>query len=271
MICSINPCSEILKKYIESFSVSVKTGSYPLRYIAYPQQGTCLGLFNQTDVLIKKDYISFTQNPCSAPVAVLLGKITAPTFVTFNDYIEEISINFSPAGINYFFDIPYLKLAPLPHQVLNIAPWPTFLKDLFKMPAENRVSALEKFLLSIIDTRNKHPLAYIEAALKETPAIKVRTLSQNLFMSERNFLRFFKNHFGCPPSTFLRISRFRNMVNAENFSDPAIPLKDIYLANFYYDYSHLKKDFLDLTRQQPSAFLSTISYLGNKKHLFRLI
>lgn len=269
MLRNITPVSKELRKHIRSFSIGEKVSRYPLNYTAYPQDGACIGIFNNTKVTFGENRIDFFKNNKCQPMAIVLGKITKPTVVQFNDYVDEISINFSPSGINFFFETPYAKLAPLPHQQLDLSNWNTFLNDLFNENEKNRIMLLENFLLSQLKHKLKEPLISIEEKIIADPEIKISELSRGALMSQRNFSRYFKEHFGCSPSTFRKILRFRNAINGEN-SISNDTKKRILSSNFYYDYAHFKRDFGDLTDLDPNDFFAEASLVGDKKHLFKI-
>jgi len=126
MFTNFLPISQKLKRYVSSFTVSQKEGVYPVKYKAYPNLGNCVAFFNQTKIQIRLDEISFSKDEKMYPEIIILGRLTSPTLVTYNNPVEEISINFTPCGINYFFKVPFSKLAGQSHQLLTEAKWTNF-------------------------------------------------------------------------------------------------------------------------------------------------
>jgi AraC-like DNA-binding protein len=113
----------------------------------------------------------------------------------------------------------------------------------------------------------KKSLATISDLFLQDETIKVSTMAEKVHMSERNFLRYFKAGFGCSPSEFRKIIRFRKAVGTQEGKKQ---LQDICYQNTYYDPSHFRKDFHELTSTSPSVFFKTISRIGPAHSPFKV-
>lgn len=270
MFTNIIPTSNKLKKYITSFTVSRREGLFPLRYMAFPNLGTCLAFFNHTLIQIQSDEVTFTNDDIHGPEIILLGRLTNPTLVTFNNPVDEISINFTPCGINFFFRIPFSEMAGEPHQLLNESPWTEFALLLFSKPPEKRIETLEAFLLSNLNEHQEDTLERIFNSAGKIDKLTVQELSTIACMSERTYLRYFKKYFGCSPSTFKKIHRFRNALNTR-YSINTNSYSRFLLAENYYDLSHFRKEFVQFTGCTPRQFKRASFLPGNGNSVFKLI
>ena len=261
------PQSEVLKKHIDYFYELSTRQNFPLRYTAFPTTGTCLSFFRNAIITIDGSDVVISQSTKPQPAVILLGRILAPVNIYFRGYVEEVSIVFNAAGINHFFDKPYSVIAPDLHNVIIDKKWQDVSGELFSRSGADRLFYLEKFLLSQLVADNKKYLATISDLFLNDEEIRVRTLAEKVYMSERNFLRYFKAGFGCSPSEFRKIIRFRKAVSTK---EGRSLLNDICFQNSYYDPSHFRKDFRKLTFSSPSVFFKTISRIGPGNYPFKV-
>lgn len=270
MFTNITPNSDKLKRYITSFTVSQNEEFFPLSYTAFPNPGTCLALFNKTSIDIQPHEVTFTKDDSQAPKIILLGMLTRPTIITFNNPVNEISINFNRCGINFFFGIPFLEMAGKSHQLLNESKWTDFASLLFSKPPEKRIEKLEEFLVLNLNERKGDVLERIYDSTAAINNVTVKELAILACMSERNFLRYFNKYYGCNPSTYKKIIRFRNMLNAQ-YSKNKNAYNRFLLADDYYDSSHFRKDFIQFTGCALREFKRASFLPGNGSSVFKLI
>ncbi len=81
-------------------------------------------------------------------------------------------------------------------------------------------------------------------------------LARQSSLSIRQFIRKFEERTGVSPKMFDRISRFDRVYRLKN-NQPDLDWLSIALANGYYDYQHLAKDYRDFTRMTPVSFYET--------------
>lgn len=270
MFTNIVPNSEKLKSYVDSFTVSLKDGNFPLSYTAFPNLGNCLAFFNHTAIQIQPQGVAFRKDDDQKPAIILLGRLTCPTFVIFHTRVEEISINFKPCGINYFFGIPFSKMANQSHQLLNEPIWVDFIAVLFSEPPEKRIAMLETFLLSKLNEHKADPLDRIFNAVAMMDTLKIHELAAICCMSERNFLRYFRKYFGCSPSTYKKILRFRTALDSQ-YSKNTNSYNSFLIAEDYYDSSHFRKEFVQFTGSAPRQFKKASFLPGNGSAVFKLM
>ncbi|MEE1945494.1 helix-turn-helix domain-containing protein [Pedobacter sp. KR3-3] len=268
LFVNIAPISKRLSKYIHSFTLSVKEATCPTTYIAFPNLGTCLAFFNQTKVCIEETHVSFSKDKGTRPSIILLGRAQFPVSVTFNDPVEEIAINFTACGINYFFDVPFYQIAQQAHQVLTNHKWTNFAAVLFAAPAPERLALLEDFLLTCLNEENKEILEKIYTQVSRNEIQQVKELANLVHMSERNLLRYFKDYFGCSPSAFNKIRRFRSAIG-QTYNGNGYP-KKFYDESTYFDLAHFRKDFRQFTGAGLTQFYKALFLVGNGGSPFQL-
>lgn len=270
MFANFLPSSNKLKRYISSFTISLNEGLFPVKYMAFPNLGTCLAFFNHTEFQIQTDEITFRKDETKCPQIILLGRLTSPTLVTYNEPVEEISINFTPCGINYFFGSSFLAMAGKSNQLLNEPKWNEFASTLFSELPEKRIEKLEAFLLSCLNESEVDTMERIFNSIAAMDKLKVQELADIACMSERNFLRQFRKYFGCSPSTYKKILRFRNTLDAQ-YSKNTNSYHRFLLTDNYYDSSHFRKEFVQFTGCTPGQFNKSSFLPGNGNAVFKLM
>lgn len=270
MFTNVLPSANKLKRYVSSFTISIKNGLFPVKYMAFPNLGTCLAFFNHTAFRIQLDEITFEKDETKCPQIILLGRLTSPTLVTYNEPLDEISINFTPSGINYFFGSPFSKLAGKSHQFLKEPKWNKFASALFSELPEKRVAMLEAFLLSNLNENKVETMERFFSSMAAIDKVTIHELANLSCMSERNFLRQFRKYFGCSPSTYKRIVRFRNTLDMQYLKITNSYLK-FSLAGPYYDSSHFRKEFVQFAGCTPKQFTNSSFLPGNGSSVFKLV
>lgn len=93
---------------------------------------------------------------------------------------------------------------------------------------------------------------------KSKGIIKVKDITQQEVISEKQLRRIIYNRIGINTKTFLKIIRFQNAIKTINLKNPA-KIVDIALESGYYDESHFIHDFYNLSGLNPSEYLKHIT------------
>lgn len=174
------------------------------------------------------------------------------------DEFDEICIDFTLVGYHRFFTTPpatYLLSEDL--LLLNFGPRARdFFEQLFDIDDRHvRGQGIEQFLLFRMRAHSGQVPAYLQVFTWCSPWCSVQSLANTLQYSERKLQRLLANELAVSPKQLLRILRFRNLLGAiGRQATEQLNWEAIAYENGYFDYSHLHKDFYQLTGRSPLAF-----------------
>jgi len=276
MIIDVQPKSELLRKYILGFNMFEECENFDLSYFVFPQFGSTLELFENTQISkhskgIKIAPVTDTRGKNSYSVAIF-GKYTEPVSFNYEGYVNGFGINFKPTGINYFFDKSYKKIAPYNFQEFSDVQWQKFATELFSIKDfTKRVEFAETFLESIFNDAHLTEIEKAIEAIFQDQTVSINDLAELCNMSARSLLRKFNEYVGCSPAVYKRIVRFRKTIEFNAWKEKSLNCTDICYTNNYFDTSHLRKEFRKLTHQNPRDFFRTVSAVGNHKFPYKLV
>ncbi len=126
----------------------------------------------------------------------------------------------------------------------------------FSSDINEMIILIESFLENLVKKIIKplHPIDKVSQYLlqKEDYSSLACTADQSC-LSVRQYIRNFEERIGVNPKMFNRIIRFDRAFRMKN-NQPHLDWLYIALANGYYDYQHLVKDFKAFTNLTPTAF-----------------
>jgi AraC-like DNA-binding protein len=277
MIIDIQPKSQVLRKHISGFNMFEERKKFSLNFFAFPQLGSTIELYENATITRSANEMKVTpanraggeKNSYSTEI---LGRYTAPIFISYEGYVNGFTINFKPLGINYFFDKCYKVIAPDNFQRSSDNTWNKFAEEVLAFKNfEERVEFAEFFLEKIV--RNIQ-ITEIERAVEtiiKNPSVNVDEIASSSCVSVRSLHRKFKDYVGCSPMVYKRIVRFRKSIDFDARNQQNLNFTEISHINNFFDTSHFRKEFLKLTHQNPVDFFKTISEMGNHKFPYRLI
>lgn len=121
-----------------------------------------------------------------------------------------------------------------------------------------KIQIIENYLIYRLN-KNKIKENYIDKAvdliLEKKGLIHVDEIAYDLNMCQRNFRRQFIKRVGISPKFFLRIKRF-NYVNLTLLENPKLSWRYFIHDGGYFDQSHLIKDFIEFSGENPSQWLN---------------
>jgi len=124
--------------------------------------------------------------------------------------------------------------------------------------AERR-TCLESALMAALSKRADRATRALSHAISQIDSrhgdIRVRDLATSCNLSERQLERLFIDGVGIPPKLYMRIRRFRSVLNhLEDPADQEHPkMADVAASFGYADQSHLVRDFHDFSHSLASA------------------
>jgi AraC-like DNA-binding protein len=117
----------------------------------------------------------------------------------------------------------------------------------------SRIALIEDFLAAQKDVRP--PDAMVEAAVRAMRArrgkIPIRSLAQQIGVSQERFEKRFRREVGTSPKQYSSLLRLRFALNMYR---PGRTLTDLALAAGYYDQSHFIREFRAVTGESPLNF-----------------
>ena len=277
MIIAIKPKSELLRKHIMGFYMYKEREDFRFSYFAFPQLGSTLKIYRNAIISRSSTEIQFepasdSRHKPDHYTLDIYGRYKEPLICTYKGYVQGFTINFNPIGINYFFDTPYKKLAPKISQEYSNIAWKKFSEELFKIKDfEKRTEFAEVFLEDMYNDIHQPELEKAIAILLKNPSIHIDELAKACCMSSRNLHRKFIRFVGCSTTVYKRIIRFRQSIDFNKWQKQNLNCTDVCYTNNFFDLSHLRKEFLKLTHQNPKDFFKTISAVGDHSFPYKLL
>ncbi len=258
MYATYKPRTKILQQHITEYVVLKKQSTDNLNYFAFPHKSGSLALYFKANINIDAAGVSISEAPTPKPLVITLGKYLEPLLVKYKGEITELSVNFTPVGMNYFFDENFARIANKPAQFLTDVAWNELASRLYQSAGAGAgmIELLEEFLISQFRERD---LSKAESAVKLIEAdksVKVKNIALKLNLSERTINRLFHKYIGCSPKDFRKIARFRASIKM-NSKDAN--LTQLCMNNEYYDSSHFCKEFIKLTNKNPKQFFQLLT------------
>lgn len=264
MYKTYKPKSEHLKQYIQDFTVLDEKGTFPNEYFAFPHNIGAIIFLKNAQIDYKSNTLGIKNAAAEKPEVLSIGKYLEPLFVSFKNYVEEIAINFTPTGINYFFDENFCDIAKLPIQKVNDAEFTKFSNTLFNTKEEDRIELLEQFLIQRFREKDLQLIEQVILKIETDKSLKFKEICEELNVSERNINRLFHKYVGCSPKNYKKIIRFRGAIKDYNKSE--FNLTQICFENDYYDSPHFSREFKSLTNKNPKDYFKQLKYISNNKY-----
>ena len=271
MFNEIKPKSGILRKYIMTYNVLREQSQFPANYFAFPHTYNIVTFFNNTAIEISENELTLSGNSGQSSQVVILGRYLWPLKIKYQNFVDEISINFKPLSVNHFFDMPFSSLAPHYIQKIENPEWTTISKKLFETDTHQKIEMLEGFLISKLREKPLQQLKDVIDAMDKDETIEVHELARQTNQTERTLSRNFRQYAGCTPSAYKRILRFRKSIDLKYLNDKNLNCTDICFSNSFYDTAHFRKEFRRLTGQTPKEFFDTLSLVGEGQYPFKLV
>ena len=265
----IIPRSEILRKHIASIDIfkEFENPNQGFTYFAFPQSGTEILFYDQCDIFIGENEVSYNRNPSKPPSILRLGKYLTPIKVTYKSYIPKMAIHFKEAGVINFFPNFFSDYDGRSVQHLSVEKFNLRFDLLFSENTEERINYLENYLLDLYSPNSLPEIERAVEMLKEDSSIMVEELAEQLFMNKKTFSRQFKKHIGCTVSQYTRITRF-NQTARNYFKTDYKKLVQLCYDNGYYDASDFYKQIRKTTSLNPKEFFKSISSVGPKNRIY---
>ncbi|MBP2645279.1 MAG: AraC family transcriptional regulator [Firmicutes bacterium] len=130
---------------------------------------------------------------------------------------------------------------------------------------KERIIIIESFLIKLLE-RYHHPKSWLDTAVKNVfngyDIAKLKEVTNDLFICDRQLQRKFKEAVGVSPKTFQRISRFETVLKYLMLNRKKDYL-EVALKHGYYDQPHFIKEFKTHVGESPSIFLQNKNFMSH--------
>ncbi len=264
------PKSDNLKKHIKNFCI-LKEFEGEINYFAYPQSGTSLAFYSNACIVKEDSFIEITKTEKDSPLILLLGKYKLPLQIRYKSYSPEISINFTPTGLNYFFQKNTSEIASNTAQFIDDNKWFKAGQQIFDHNSNtDKIDYLERFLLEILVEKDLSNVEKCVSDMNTNPTNSISTIAGNMNVSPKTIHRWFVNYIGCSPMDYKKIVRFRKAIDTK-FDDSFQNLGQISFDSNFYDSPHFTREFKKLTQMNPRDFFSDIDYVADKNIPYKFL
>jgi AraC-like DNA-binding protein len=186
------------------------------------------------------------------------GFTTLKTAYLPQSAIGVINVGFKPWGIQPFIPFHAEEITNAKLDLKLVYPKETSLVEERLMEADStleRVSIVDDFLLSVFKETHPDPLAMgsLQAICANKGMVKVSRLSEEFFLSEKQFVRRFRNLTGVSPKFFSRLVRFQHILRL--LENGRADLLSLAVKSGFYDPSHFIHEFTEFTGTTPQAYV----------------
>lgn len=192
------------------------------------------------------------------PRVFFTGMWTAPAVVKSSRRIEWFGIRFKPEIFVQIFRQPLREMENVTidaRAILGKRVEALSSQIAEKQDIQSRIAVAETFLGGELSRRLPED-TYFTRAIRLIRAhggqVSTEALSKEVFVSERQLQRVFREYFGVTPKTYGRLMRFNRAASLLSNKD-AINWSDISYTCGYADQAHFIRDFREFSGARPSA------------------
>lgn len=239
-----------LKPYIKHFAIS--ESAQQRKYKVLPSATLVIGFQY-------KGFLNSYENNIQNTLATSGITGIQNSFKTFENTVVTgtVLVYFTETGFNYFCNLPAHELFNQSVSLDNIFDKNKISETEEKLLAvtshKDRIGIIENFLLSQVKERKEDKLIIeaVKLIYQSNGLIKIKELTQKLFISQSPFEKRFRNLVGTTPKKFASIIRFNAVLNG---LEKAKSLTDLCFEHNFFDQAHFIKDFKQYTGDTPENF-----------------
>lgn len=245
--------SALLRPFVKSYLIIESEGSFVNRLLPDTSPVIAFRFKGQTHDI--RDHVAD-----AFPISVVSGLRKSVRMVSYAQNTGNILVLFREAGASAFFKEPLHELFGLSLSLDHFIPGRKIsaLEEQLTCAADHhqRITIVEQFLHSKL--YNAKPDQLISLALQKIHAaagiIKVKELTDTLYISRDAFEKRFRKVAGTSPKQFAAIIRMKSITCQRPKN---LLLSDIAYDAGYFDQAHFNKDFKLFTGQTPTDFFNT--------------
>lgn len=194
-----------------------------------------------------------------SPPSMIIGLFTKTYEVRFKTKVRVFAIRFKPEGIYNIFGVPASAFngryedfsLVLGHEFRDFS---QRLKE--EHSVANMISRTNDHLTKNL-IRDQIGFNYVNQAaelIRQTKGIRIDELSSQVFISQRQLEREFKEKVGISPKQYLRITRL-NEVHRLIAGNHSVNFSQVAYHCGYSDQAHFIRDFKNITGEIPTSYL----------------
>lgn len=205
--------------------------------------------------------ISYINNEkfTNLPSTIISGVRKSVRNIGYQKGSKSIIVMFTEVGISSFFKEPLFELFERSVSLDNFVDKNGIIEIEEKLNSEisdlERIKIIEQFLFSQLYKTEIDLL--IEKSISEIYSsngnLKIKELSQKLFISQDAFEKRFRKIVGSTPKQFSSIIRLKSITKIQKPNS----LIDLALENGFYDQSHFNREFKTFTGLTPTEFYNS--------------
>lgn len=247
--------SELAKYIVYYYEMETRDQSY----YAYPHQFLPVSYISGVKTHLQSEFVIFEEDQHSAPAFVAIHKFTKPIYIQVKGCLREFCIVFKPHGLAQFIN-DALPQVLSKHGVQEglFAPLVQRLEAITDKKVHQYIALTEEYLLSTLSRKRTTDLVELAISMLHTDDLSLDEIAKRCNCGSKTLSRAFINIVGANPSTFRKISRFRNSLEAIKERDKNFNLADVAFNNGYYDQPYFNREFKLLTGEQPSSFFERV-------------
>lgn len=208
-----------------------------------------------------KKIIHSTGKAEKMPSSNLVGAQTSRINIEFGQDHLVIQVAFCPGGLYRLFGIPMAQFFDISVDAEDI--YNKEMQEVNEKLAEaidykQMIQSIEEFLLRKLKNirHEKKPIDRAMQMMLISPNYSLDKLANEACLSIRQFERNFYERLGMNPKIFARVVRFNQILNYKRTKPQADLLEAIYACG-YFDFSHLKRDFMLFAGESPTTLFSS--------------
>lgn len=252
-----HPGSKLQKHIVSIASLKKEVHTAGLKYNVFPQKGTTMAFFRNAHIQFDANGMVVSKSEEANTIALFLGKYVNPFSIVYQDYVEEISINFSATGIHYCFPDMLSKGM----HAFNLSEMGISSENLFGKELAESMWYLEKNLAERYLPLDISSVENAIALINQNPLIQTKEMARLVFMTEKTLNRQFSKYVGCTTTKYKQIVKFRNTIE-DYFKDNSQNLTDLCFRNDYFDSPHFNKEIRKIAHFTPKDFFRKVTSVG---------
>lgn len=250
--------NEALARYFEGFYIFQKDKKdADLQYTVFSSNHVILSIYRFADYQLEEDKVTVLEQPDKQFLSLLTIAVETPLCCAYKGAVREISFCFKPLGFNHFMEEElrhYFQKGSFP-----FLPFPDFETEMQSILREDDEEVMrervENYWLSKMKTKDLVLPAQIVSRIQEDNTTGIQEIAKELGVSRQHIVRLFDAHLCKSPSVFRKIDRFRKTLhNRVAVLKKQDSLTALTYESFFYDQSHLIRDFKSLTGMSPRKF-----------------